>query len=162
VEKRKKGQDQRKVMESQDLTALEDDIMKSLRGESTPVAVQWTARPTTNHYATTISLDKPILDFRAILERKDQDVVSEAVENMVNVIKELVFDIGNDPSYRKAVECLEVLRTVAVEEDEVGAFNDLLKQLRQEATAFHETWIKPLGMGLITVAENRNGVLSDP
>ncbi|KAI6153115.1 SPOC domain-like protein [Pisolithus tinctorius] len=75
----------------------------------------------------------PLKDFRTNLSRGD--VVTKAVEDMGAVIREIV---GRPFAWRRKdemIECLRVLRDTCLREDEIDAWNDILKGLRNDCSA---------------------------
>jgi len=73
---------------------------------------------------------KPVQDFRAMLARRDVDYVDKAIEQMKQRITQMVNESVRDQMYPKALECLQALRSGAVQESEWEVFNNYLIEIR--------------------------------
>ncbi|OZJ05657.1 hypothetical protein BZG36_01514 [Bifiguratus adelaidae] len=79
---------------------------------------------------TKVSTVDPVADFMAMVENRDEDLVTPAVEQMCRVITELVTVSFGDAFYDKALSCLVALRETCALENESDAFNAFLPELR--------------------------------
>ncbi|KAI8379437.1 SPOC like C-terminal domain-containing protein [Radiomyces spectabilis] len=82
-----------------------------------------------------ISSVNPVADFKAMIANTNEDLVTEAVDKMGKMVITLVTTSFGDQYYSKAMDCLKTMRSTAAEalqEDEAGAFNQHLYQLRSE------------------------------
>ena len=79
-----------------------------------------------------ISTNKPVQDFKKMINDKKEDLASSAVTQMVELIKNLIKQSFQGNQYDKAIECLEELRKGCIQEDEVPAFNDFLRELQRD------------------------------
>ncbi|OCH84687.1 ku80-like protein [Obba rivulosa] len=70
----------------------------------------------------------PLEDFRQNIARGD--VVTKAVEDLAEVIKEIVTKPFASRRTEEMLQCMRTLRKVALEEDEIDAWNAFLRQLR--------------------------------
>ncbi|OBZ80021.1 ATP-dependent DNA helicase II subunit 2 [Grifola frondosa] len=71
----------------------------------------------------------PLADFRKNIERGD--VVSKAVEDLAFVVKEIVLQPFSSRRNAELLDCMKELRQVALEEDEIDAWNVFLRDLRK-------------------------------
>ncbi|KAH8830040.1 ku80-like protein [Flagelloscypha sp. PMI_526] len=74
----------------------------------------------------------PLEDFKKNLSQGD--VVSKAVEDMGDIITEIV--LGKFPHKRhgEMVECMKAMRDTCLNEDEIVAWNDFLRELKDKCT----------------------------
>ncbi|KAL4064741.1 SPOC like C-terminal domain-containing protein [Scleroderma yunnanense] len=75
----------------------------------------------------------PLRDFRKNLSRGD--VVTKAVEDMGVVVREIVERPFSGRRKDEMIECLKVLRETCLREDEIDAWNDILKGLKADCLA---------------------------
>jgi len=73
----------------------------------------------------------PVEDFKAMLKRKDVDLVDIAIEQMKKRIVGLVNDSVKGSHYDKALDCLVALREGCVVEQEAEAFNKFLVDIKK-------------------------------
>ncbi|EMD41347.1 hypothetical protein CERSUDRAFT_146244 [Gelatoporia subvermispora B] len=71
----------------------------------------------------------PLDDFRQNIARGD--VVTKAVEDLGDIIKEVVAKPFASRRTEEMLQCMRVLRKVALEEDEIDAWNAFLRQLHE-------------------------------
>ncbi|KAI0638826.1 SPOC domain-like protein [Trametes polyzona] len=71
----------------------------------------------------------PLEDFRANIERGD--LVTKAVEDLAFVIKQVVLRPFASQRADEMLECVQELRRVALEEDEIDAWNTFIRELRE-------------------------------
>ncbi|KAI9244988.1 SPOC like C-terminal domain-containing protein [Phascolomyces articulosus] len=84
-----------------------------------------------NYQTRTISPANPVPDFNAMINNRNEDLVSSAVEQMCAMITKTVSDSFGNRDYDKAYECLVVLRKAAAKEDESETFNKYMYQLKE-------------------------------
>ncbi|KAG6333279.1 hypothetical protein ID866_5813 [Astraeus odoratus] len=72
----------------------------------------------------------PLKDFRKNLERGD--IVTKAVEDMGVIVREIVGRPFAGRRKDEMLECLKVLRVTCLREDEIDAWNDILKGLKED------------------------------
>ncbi|KAI7849840.1 SPOC like C-terminal domain-containing protein [Circinella umbellata] len=84
-----------------------------------------------NYETRDISMGQPISDFNAMINNRNEDLVSSAVEKMSSIITTLVTKSFGKRDYDKAYECLQVLRGTAAKEDESEAFNKYMHRLKE-------------------------------
>ncbi|KAI9497325.1 SPOC like C-terminal domain-containing protein [Zychaea mexicana] len=77
-----------------------------------------------------ITMENPKRDFTNMINNREEDLVTSAVEQMCVIITKLVTQSFGDRDYEQAFECLECLRSTAAKEDESEAFNKYLYQLK--------------------------------
>ncbi|KAI6165394.1 SPOC domain-like protein [Pisolithus thermaeus] len=75
----------------------------------------------------------PLKDFRVNLSRGD--VVTKAVEDMGTVIREIVRRPFAGRRKDEMIECLRALRSTCLKEDEIDAWNDILKGLKSDCSS---------------------------
>ena len=81
---------------------------------------------------TKVDSAKPIETFWAMLKDQTEDRVTDALEQMAHVVKDLfaAASSADDASATKAYACVRELRRASVQEEEVGYYNDLLASLK--------------------------------
>ncbi|RCH83904.1 ATP-dependent DNA helicase II subunit 2 [Rhizopus azygosporus] len=79
-----------------------------------------------------ITINTPIDDFKAMSKEANNDHLPRllAVEQLSKIVIELVTRSFGSQNYQKAIECLQVMRNTAVEEEEAKTFNATLNQLK--------------------------------
>ncbi|KAI6022554.1 SPOC domain-like protein [Pisolithus marmoratus] len=99
----------------------------------------------------------PLKDFRTNLSRGD--VVTKAVEDMGTVIREILERPFAGRRKDEMIECLRVLRETCLKEDEIDAWNDILRGLKRDC--FSETgnkafWseLKKLGRSISLISSS--------
>jgi len=103
-----------------------------------------------------IGLAKPLADFKDNISQGD--VVSKAVEDLGWVVKEVVLRLFAGRRHAEMIECLNELREVCLQEDEIDAWNSILRKLKTECTkepgnpVFWDE-VKKNKIGLITASE---------
>ncbi|KAF8480890.1 SPOC domain-like protein [Russula ochroleuca] len=103
-----------------------------------------------------IGLAAPLSDFKDNI--REGDVVSKAVEDLGWVVKEVVLRPFAGRRHTEMIECLNELRGVCLQEDEIDAWNSILRKLKMECTkepgnpAFWNE-VKKNKLGLITASE---------
>ncbi|KAI0735882.1 SPOC domain-like protein [Earliella scabrosa] len=75
-----------------------------------------------------VGLSFPLDDFRQNIARGD--VVTKAVEDLAFVIKEVVTQPFASRRFDEMIGCMQELRKVALEEDEIDAWNTFVRELR--------------------------------
>lgn len=75
----------------------------------------------------------PLKDFRQNL--RQGDVVTKAVEDLGVVVREIVRRPFGSRRKNEMLECLEGLREVCLREDEIDAWNAILKSLKEDCMA---------------------------
>ncbi|KAF8845541.1 ku80-like protein [Paxillus ammoniavirescens] len=75
----------------------------------------------------------PLKDFRQNL--RQGDVVTKAVEDLGVVVREIVGRPFGSRRKNEMLECLESLREVCLREDEIDAWNAILKKLKEDCMA---------------------------
>eukprot|EP00761_Pharyngomonas_kirbyi_P002763 gb/GECH01002767.1/.p1 GENE.gb/GECH01002767.1/~~gb/GECH01002767.1/.p1 ORF type:complete len:765 (+),score=233.25 gb/GECH01002767.1/:1-2295(+) len=111
-----------------------------------------------NRGASHVGTVNPIKDFDEMFNRRDQDLVDTAIEEMQSIINKLVQDSIGDQYYDKALRCLIALRKGCEKEDEGDQFNKFLRSIKQRYSTGkrREFWnrIKSEGISLITEGED--------
>lgn len=109
---------------------------------------------------------RPIDDFKAMLERRDRDLVSAAVMGMTTAIKTLVAEPDQE---EKARDCLAELRVGCLANAVETLFNDVIRELKAEhgpsstrrhGDAFWQRVVNS-GVSLISASESANSDVSD-
>ncbi|RUS32622.1 hypothetical protein BC938DRAFT_474861 [Jimgerdemannia flammicorona] len=109
----------------------EDPAMRvKIEGEDATYPSGMNMRALTENAVRRVGTVNPVADFRSMVANRQEDLVSLAVEQMCDVIKQLVTTSFNDQFYAKAVDCLKALREVCVSENESDIFNAFLPDLR--------------------------------
>ncbi|EJF58779.1 SPOC domain-like protein [Dichomitus squalens LYAD-421 SS1] len=76
-----------------------------------------------------IGLSFPLEDFKKNISRGD--VVTKAVEDLAWVIQEILTRPFSTRRYDELIECMQELRKVSLEEDEIEAWNTFIQDLRE-------------------------------
>ncbi|KAF8272335.1 SPOC like C-terminal domain-containing protein [Lactarius quietus] len=105
-----------------------------------------------------IGMAAPLTDFKHNISQGD--VVSKAVEDLGWVVKEVVLRPFAQRRHAEMIECLNKLRKVCLQEDEIDAWNSILRELKNACvgdpgnTAFwNELKKRRADLGLITASE---------
>ncbi|KAG9310306.1 SPOC domain-like protein [Chiua virens] len=109
----------------------------------------------------------PLRDFRQNL--KQGDVVTKAVEDLGVVVREIIRRPFSSRRKDEMVECLKELREACLREDEIDAWNELLKGLKQDCNGKNgnkDFWadLQKLGRGMSLISSseaNQVGGISD-
>ncbi|RHZ85510.1 hypothetical protein Glove_65g19 [Diversispora epigaea] len=72
----------------------------------------------------------PVKNFEIMILNQSKDMVTIAVEQMSQVVLHFVKTSFGEDLYKKAIECMVVLRQTCAQEDESTKFNDFLKDLK--------------------------------
>ncbi|KAL4254498.1 ATP-dependent DNA helicase II subunit 2 [Abortiporus biennis] len=72
----------------------------------------------------------PLEDFKKNIA--SGDLVTKAVQDLGAVIREIVMAPFSDRRYAEMIKCMKELRKVALEEDEIDAWNEFLTELKTE------------------------------
>ncbi|CAG8459083.1 11094_t:CDS:10 [Diversispora eburnea] len=72
----------------------------------------------------------PVKNFKIMISNHSKDMITTAVEQMSQVILHFVKTSFGEGLYKKAIECMVVLRQTCAQEDESTRFNDFLKGLK--------------------------------
>ncbi|KAG1310873.1 hypothetical protein G6F64_004237 [Rhizopus arrhizus] len=86
-----------------------------------------------------ITINTPVEDFKAMISHTESDLVSEAVDKMSKIVMTLITHSFGNQNYRKVIECLQVMRKTAAEEEESKVFNALLHQLKNWCELYDKT-----------------------
>ena len=78
----------------------------------------------------TISAIKPIEDFKEMIGNKNNDLTIPAMNLMSDLIHKFMRDSFKGSYYIKTIECINVYRDAANEEDKVEFFNNFLNDLK--------------------------------
>lgn len=82
-----------------------------------------------------VSENRPVDDFREMLNRKDADQTINAIRSMVKVTTKFIYGKENDNvSLLKAIKCATELRKGCVEEDEPTYWNEFLSSLKKDSS----------------------------
>eukprot|EP00914_Ancora_sagittata_P009782 GHVO01018571.1.p1 GENE.GHVO01018571.1~~GHVO01018571.1.p1 ORF type:complete len:156 (-),score=44.55 GHVO01018571.1:119-586(-) len=103
----------------------------------------------------------PVKDFQDMLNVKEIDLTSQAINDMTNVIIRMIEESSADEFYSKSMDCLGGLRAACVEEIEPKEFNSFLYRLRDlTTTTYAMFWdmVVSGGVTLITEKECNDGV----
>ncbi|KAI0693769.1 SPOC domain-like protein [Cerioporus squamosus] len=91
----------------------------------------------------------PLEDFRKNISRGD--VVTKAVEDLAFVIKDVISKPFSSRRFDEMLECMHELRKVALQEDEIDAWNTFIRELRDtcldEKPGNKAFWDKVRGVG---------------
>eukprot|EP01127_Copromyxa_protea_P011894 TRINITY_DN3045_c0_g1_i1.p1 TRINITY_DN3045_c0_g1~~TRINITY_DN3045_c0_g1_i1.p1 ORF type:complete len:657 (-),score=135.16 TRINITY_DN3045_c0_g1_i1:11-1981(-) len=74
---------------------------------------------------------KPIEDFKAMFKRRDMDLVDKAITEMSALILKLVHESVQKSYYKKAIDCIECLRSGCMQEEESSQFNSFIQQVKK-------------------------------
>jgi ATP-dependent DNA helicase 2 subunit 2 len=100
----------------------------------------------------------PVADFKAMLSRRDVDLVGKAIKQMKERIVKYVNESIKDSYYDKALECLRSLRAGCIQEEEPNAFNSFMSELKNlfKGKRHNDFWQKVVASNitLITVDES--------
>jgi ATP-dependent DNA helicase 2 subunit 2 len=106
----------------------------------------------------------PVQDFKAMLARRDVDLVDKAIGQMKERINQLVEDSIRTQLYPKAIECLQALRQGCIQEDEPQKFNDYMEEMKQlyANKRKDDFWqaVRQSGISLITAQESAESTVS--
>ncbi|KAI9031855.1 SPOC like C-terminal domain-containing protein [Phycomyces nitens] len=117
----------------------------------------------------TISVENPIADFRAMVGNPDRDLISEAFEQISDVVIHLIATSFGDKNYKKIIDCLDCMRNVALQDFEGKSFNKCLQKVKlicnpSNPDSKHiEFWdiIKNKNITLITTEETISSDVTD-
>ena len=134
--KRKHDQEAGGVWQESDL-ALEVDAPAAKRTNtgSGQAAFGVTMEELTADGVEEVGTVEPVKNFRAMLNRRDVDLSSKAFEQMAAMVVKLVRDSISDQFFRKALDCVQELRSAAVDLSEVDLFNDHLRSVKRDFSA---------------------------
>ncbi|KAI0307520.1 SPOC domain-like protein [Multifurca ochricompacta] len=76
-----------------------------------------------------IGMATPLADFKHNISQGD--VISKAVEDLGWVVKEVVLRPFAERRHMEMIECLHELREVCLQEDEIDAWNSILRELKE-------------------------------
>jgi len=85
-----------------------------------------------------LSARDPIGDFKKMIGDRKKDRVGEGMDQMERMILKQIHMSSKGDLYEQALECLKVLREVAVREDEGAQFNRFLGIVRDLRLRGHE------------------------
>ncbi|KAG0174007.1 ATP-dependent DNA helicase II subunit 2 [Apophysomyces sp. BC1034] len=115
-----------------------DEIIHTQRPEETKrarsedLSYEETIQSFMNESVREIKSNDPVKDFNLMVANTREDLVTEAVEQMGNMILRLVSTSLGDQNYKKVLECLRAMRDTAAKEDESEAFNKYLHELKSQ------------------------------
>ncbi|KAG6894323.1 hypothetical protein C0993_011801 [Termitomyces sp. T159_Od127] len=97
----------------------------------------------------------PLADFKKNIAQGD--VVTKAVEDLAAVITEIVMRPFSSRRHKELIECMQFLRSTALLEDEIDAWNTFLVELKDKCTSEpgnQEFWseVKGVGRGLSLIS----------
>jgi len=105
-----------------------------------------------------IGMAAPLADFKSNISQGD--VVSKAVEDLGWVVKEVVLRPFAGRRHAEMIECLTELREVCLQEDEIDAWNSILRELKTACakesgnpTFWDEVKKRKVDLGLISASE---------
>jgi len=106
----------------------------------------------------TISAITPIEDFREMIDNKNEDLVSKAMELMSDMIFKLIRESFKGSYFIKAVDCIKAFRDAANDEDEVDTFNGFLNDLLEKfpKEQYMEFWILFCDNKITLISEKEN------
>eukprot|EP00742_Colponemidia_sp_Colp-10_P004962 GILJ01005302.1.p1 GENE.GILJ01005302.1~~GILJ01005302.1.p1 ORF type:complete len:723 (-),score=144.13 GILJ01005302.1:98-2182(-) len=106
----------------------------------------------------------PVTNFKKMLSDRRQDLVSEALSQMKEVILKLVEDSIRDQLFSKASDCVQALRDGCVAEGESKVFNEFLQSLKSTPNSKVKSFWEALRTGrkitLISSEESRDSDVS--
>jgi len=101
----------------------------------------------------------PIEDFKRMIENRQVDLVSEAINQMMGLVERLVLSSMKADLYEKAFDCLKTLREACVKEDEGAVFNKFMEKMKKQfASGEHKGFwekVKANRVSLITNEESK-------
>jgi len=115
---------------------------------------------------STVGPIDPCGDFKAMLARRDVDLVDAAIEQLKKRCVQLVNDSIQNQLYPKAIECLVALRQGCVAEEEPHAYNQFVDELRAtcQHKRRHDFWLamvnKANDLAPISSEETKESTLS--
>jgi len=105
-----------------------------------------------------IGMAAPLTDFKHNISQGD--VVTKAVEDLGWVVKEVVLRPFAQRRHAEMIECLNELREVCLQEDEIDAWNSILRELKNACMEdpgnpafWNEVKKRRADLGLITASE---------
>ena len=98
----------------------------------------------------------PVQDFKAMIQRRDTDVVDVAIAQMQAVIKKLIEESVMNSFFGKAIDCMVALREGCVKEMEAEAWNTFLKHMRMEYQN-HAFWPMVVQAKLTLIHDEESG-----
>ncbi|KAI8852129.1 hypothetical protein BC829DRAFT_414707 [Chytridium lagenaria] len=112
----------------------------------------------TTSLVVNIGTSDPVADFKAMLARRDVDLVASAIDQMTAIIATLVQKSFATQLYGKAGRCIEALREGCIVQSEVGRFNEWVKAYKEEVRrtfpAFWEFWREEVKVGVVSKEES--------
>ncbi|KAJ3092862.1 X-ray repair cross-complementing protein 5, partial [Phlyctochytrium bullatum] len=109
----------------------------------------------------------PVADFKAMLSRRDVDLVSTAISQMCNVIVTIVEKSFGTQLFTKATQCLTALREGCIVQSEVSTYNEWLpnfkKEILEKQPKFWDTLLEAENrkLGLITSEESAESSVTE-
>ena len=113
-----------------------------------------------------ISSVSPIDDFNRMISDKHEDLVSQAMEQMQDVIDTFVQGALMGDMYEKAKDCVVTMREGAVSEDEADLFNDYLRNMKKKERSDKNvrefmTYLRQEDITLITKKETNSSSVTE-
>ncbi|KAJ3180875.1 X-ray repair cross-complementing protein 5 [Irineochytrium annulatum] len=93
----------------------------------------------TDSLVTSVGTAEPVSDFKAMISRRDVDLLTIAVTQMTEVISKLMRSFGSQ-HFTKALHCIEALRQGCIEQSEVVTYNDWIVGFKREVVANKDFW----------------------
>ncbi|RGB33638.1 SPOC like C-terminal domain-containing protein [Rhizophagus diaphanus] len=105
-----------------------------------------------------VGFTDPLGNFKEMIANREEDLVTQAVEQMCQVIEHFVKSSFGASLYEKALECLKLLRETCAKENESEMFNKFLKDLKTLAFTCNPSktdfW-ELLGSNKLTLISNK-------
>ncbi|KAJ3202684.1 X-ray repair cross-complementing protein 5 [Dinochytrium kinnereticum] len=121
----------------------------------------------TTSLVTSVGTADPVADFRAMLSRRDVDLVSTAVQQMTEVILNVIQKSFGTQLFSKALQCITALREGCIIQSEVSTYNTWLQQFKSELVQNHTQFWETLKeaenkkLGLIRASESGESAVTD-
>ncbi len=95
-----------------------------------------------------------------MIANKEEDLVKSAFSQMQNVIESYVQSSYKGAYHKKAIECIQVLRDSAIDEDEADSFNQfmikLLERYPKENSEHSAFWDLVISCNLTLISNEEN------
>ncbi|KAJ3108090.1 X-ray repair cross-complementing protein 5 [Phlyctochytrium planicorne] len=120
----------------------------------------------TETLVNSVGTQDPVSDFKAMLARRDVDLVSTAVQQMADVITNIVKKSFGTQLFPKAFQCITALREGCMLHSEVSTYNDWLAKFKDDLVENHASfWEEFSGsyknLGPITLTEKEESSVSE-
>ena len=137
---------------------LGDDAKKSKKKDDTTPAGLHNIHALLRGGVESVGNLTPVEDFKAMLSRRDMDLVDKAISEIQTQILRLINDSYKNSHYEKAIECLDALRAGCLKEQESEQFNQFLELIKAtyKDKQRHDFWetVQRKALNLISAAES--------